>query len=149
MPTPPWWLFVLPLLAGACLPLQAGINGQLAKQVSSVLAAALISFFVGTLGLLALTLSQREFPGLAALRGLSWWHWCGGFLGMFFIFIAAFAAPRIGGLMFMVLVLAGQLGMAMSLDHFGWAGFREAPISALKLGGLALIGAGIWMIRKG
>ncbi|WP_410315639.1 DMT family transporter, partial [Klebsiella pneumoniae] len=38
-----------------CLPLQAGINGQLAKQVSSVLAAALISFFVGTLGLLALT----------------------------------------------------------------------------------------------
>ncbi len=27
--------------------------------------------------------------------------------------------------MFMVLVLAGQLGMAMSLDHFGWAGFRE------------------------
>lgn len=53
MPTPPWWLFVLPLLAGACLPLQAGINGQLAKQVSSVLAAALISFFVGTLGLLA------------------------------------------------------------------------------------------------
>ncbi len=133
----------------ACLPLQAGINGQLAKQVSSVLAAALISFFVGTLGLLALTLSQREFPGLAALRGLSWWHWCGGFLGMFFIFIAAFAAPRIGALMFMVLVLAGQLGMAMSLDHFGWAGFREAPISALKLGGLALIGAGIWMIRKG
>ena len=124
MPTPPWWLFVLPLLAGACLPLQAGINGQLAKQVSSVLAAALISFFVGTLGLLALTLSQREFPGLAALRGLSWWHWCGGFLGMFFIFIAAFAAPRIGALMFMVLVLAGQLGMAMSLDHFGWAGFR-------------------------
>ncbi|WP_136333548.1 DMT family transporter, partial [Pseudomonas aeruginosa] len=102
MPTPPWWLFVLPLLAGACLPLQAGINGQLAKQVSSVLAAALISFFVGTLGLLALTLSQREFPGLAALRGLSWWHWCGGFLGMFFIFIAAFAAPRIGALMFMV-----------------------------------------------
>ena len=67
--------------------LPAGINGQLAKQVSSVLAAALISFFVGTLGFRP-ALSQREFPGLAALRGLSWWHWCGGFLGMFFIFIA-------------------------------------------------------------
>ncbi|MGV8514855.1 DMT family transporter, partial [Pseudomonas aeruginosa] len=23
MPTPPWWLFVLPLLAGACLQRQA------------------------------------------------------------------------------------------------------------------------------
>ncbi|WP_185739667.1 DMT family transporter, partial [Pseudomonas aeruginosa] len=35
-------MFVL-LAGGAGLPLQAGINGQLAKQVSSVLAAALIS----------------------------------------------------------------------------------------------------------
>ena len=70
MPTPPWWLFVLPLLAGACLPLQAGINGQLAKQVSSVLAAALISFFVGTLGLLALTLAARvSRPGGIARAG--------------------------------------------------------------------------------
>ncbi|SDI13419.1 transporter family-2 protein [Pseudomonas delhiensis] len=149
MPTPPWWMFVLPLIAGACLPLQAGINGQLAKQVSSVLAAALISFFVGTLGLLVLTLANRELPALQALRSLHWWHWCGGFLGMFFIFIAAFAAPRVGALLFMVLVLAGQLGMAMSLDHFGWAGFKENPVSAMKLAGLAAIGVGIWLIRKG
>ena len=68
---------------------------------------------------------------------------------MFFIFIAAFAAPRVGALLFMVLVLAGQLGMAMTLDHFGWAGFRENPISALKLAGIAAIGVGIWLIRKG
>ncbi|MNZ35351.1 Inner membrane protein YdcZ [compost metagenome] len=149
MPTPPWWLLFLPLIAGTCLPLQAGINGQLAKQVSSVLAAALISFMVGTAGLVALTLWQRELPTLAALRSLHWWHWCGGFLGMFFIFMAAYAAPRVGALMFMVLVLAGQLGMAMTLDHFGWAGFREAPVSALKIGGLALIAVGVWMIRKG
>ncbi|MDF3934293.1 DMT family transporter [Pseudomonas citronellolis] len=149
MPTPPWWLFVLPLIAGACLPLQAGINGQLAKQVSSVLAAALISFCVGLLGLLVLTLANRELPAVQALRSLQWWHWCGGFLGAFFIFIAAFAAPRVGALLFMVLVLAGQLGMAMTLDHFGWAGFRENPISALKVAGIAAIAVGVWLIRKG
>lgn len=149
MPTPPWWLFVLPLIAGACLPLQAGINGQLAKQVSSVLAAALISFFVGLLGLLVLTLANRELPAVQALRSLQWWHWCGGFLGAFFIFIAAFAAPRVGALLFMVLVLAGQLGMAMTLDHFGWAGFKENPVSAMKVLGLAAIAFGVWMIRRG
>ena len=38
------WLLALPFLAGAVLPLQAGINGQLARQLSSVFAAALISF---------------------------------------------------------------------------------------------------------
>ena len=36
------WLIALPLLAGAVMPLQAGINGQLAKHLSSVMAAALV-----------------------------------------------------------------------------------------------------------
>jgi len=149
MTTPAWWLLLLPLIASACLPLQAGINGQLARQVSSTLSAALISFIVGTLALLLMVLIQREAPSLGALKGLSWWHWSGGLLGAFFIFIAAFAGPRIGALLLMVLVLAGQLGMALTLDHFGWAGFREAPISPGKIGGLLLIVAGIWLIRRG
>ena len=149
MTTPAWWLLLLPLIAGACLPLQAGINGQLARQVSSTLSAALISFIVGTLALLLMVLVQREAPNLGALKGLSWWHWSGGLLGAFFIFIAAFAGPRIGALLLMTLVLAGQLGMALTLDHFGWAGFREAPVSLGKLAGLALIIAGIWLIRRG
>ncbi|MCU1735696.1 MULTISPECIES: DMT family transporter [unclassified Pseudomonas] len=148
MPAPVWWLLCLPFIAGAFLPLQAGINGQLAKQVSSVLAAALISFAVGTVALLALVLSQREMPGLTALKGLTWWHWSGGLLGAFFITTAAFAGPRIGAMLFMALVLAGQLAMAMALDHFGWAGFREAPASLGKIAGLVLILGGVWLIRR-
>jgi len=149
MPAPLWWLLALPFVAGACLPLQAGINGQLAKQVSSVLSAALISFAVGTLALLILLLVQRESPSIGALRGLTWWHWSGGLLGVMFIATAAFAGPKVGALLFMVLVIAGQLSMALTLDHFGWAGFRQAPISLDKLGGLLLIIVGIWLIRRG
>ncbi|UVE17213.1 DMT family transporter [Pseudomonas sp. LS44] len=149
MPTIAWWLLALPLIAGACLPLQAGINGQLARQVSSVLAAGLISFTVGSLALLLLVLWQREIPGLDVLRGVRWWQWCGGFLGVFFIVTAAYAGTRVGALLFMALVIAGQLGMALLLDHFGWAGFREAPISLGKLLGVLAIIAGIWLIRRG
>lgn len=149
MPAPAWWLLTLPFIAGAFLPLQAGINGQLAKQVSSVLAAALISFLIGSLALLLLVLMQRELPTLTALKGLTWWHWSGGLLGAFFITTAAFAGPRIGALLFMTLVLAGQLGMALLLDHFGWAGFRETPVGLGKIAGLLLIVVGIWLIRRG
>lgn len=144
-----WWLLALPFVAGAFLPLQAGINGQLAKQISSVMSAALVSFVVGTVALLAAVLLQRELPTLDALKGLSWWQWSGGLLGAVFIATAAFAGPRIGALLFMVLVLAGQLSMALTLDHFGWAGYREAPISIGKLAGLALIVGGVWLIRRG
>lgn len=143
------WLIALTLFAGALMPLQAGINGQLARQVPSVMTAALISFLVGTLALLAVVLLQRGLPSVAELRSLNWWHWCGGLLGAFFIANAAFAGPRIGALLFMALVLAGQLGMALLLDHQGWAGFREAPVNASKLGGLGLIFAGVWLIQRG
>jgi transporter family-2 protein len=39
--------------------------------------------------------------------------------------------------------------MALVLDHNGWVGFREAPITAGKAAGLAMIVGGIWLIRRG
>ncbi|EIK53539.1 hypothetical protein YO5_06902 [Stutzerimonas stutzeri TS44] len=149
MPAVAWWLLALPFIAGAFMPLQAGINGQLARQLSSVMGAALLSFAVGTLALLCVVTAQRDLPALQTLKGLNWWHWSGGLLGAFFIATAAFAAPRTGAMLFMVLVLAGQLCMALLLDHFGWVGFRQMPISAGKVAGLLLIVAGVWLIRRG
>ncbi|MGE4476438.1 MAG: DMT family transporter, partial [Stutzerimonas sp.] len=105
MPTVAWWLPTLPFIAGAFLPLQAGINGQMARQLGSALSAALVSFAVGTLALLCIVLAQRALPNTEAFRNLSWWHLSGGLLGAFFIATAAFAAPRTGALLFMVLVL--------------------------------------------
>lgn len=61
MPAPVWWLLCLPLVAGAFMPLQAGINGQLAKHVSSVLAAACISF--------SCWLASVVVAGISAARG--------------------------------------------------------------------------------
>lgn len=130
------------------MPLQAGINGQLARQLGSVMGAALLSFAVGTLALLCVVAAQRDLPALQTLKSLNWWHWSGGLLGAFFIATAAFAAPRIGALLFMALVLAGQLCMALLLDHFGWAGFRPAPLSPGKVAGLLLIVVGVWLIRR-
>lgn len=54
----------------------------------------------------------------------------------------------IGALLFMSLVLAGQLSAALLLDHFGWAGFNQSSITPGKLAGLALIVAGVWLIRR-
>ncbi|MGE4405560.1 DMT family transporter [Pseudomonas sp.] len=149
MPAVAWWLLTLPFIAGAMLPLQAGINGQVARHLGNVLGAALLSFAVGTLALFCIVLIQRDLPALQTLKGLNWWHWSGGLLGAFFIATAAFAAPRTGALLFMALVLAGQLFMALMLDHFGWAGFRPSAISLGKVAGLLLIFAGVGLIQRG
>lgn len=143
-----WSLLAMAFVSGALMPLQAGINGLLAKEVSSVLNAATVSFLVGTLALLALALWQRDAVSIDTLKGLHWWHWAGGLLGAFFVFTAAFVAPRIGALLFMALVLLGQLSSAIFLDHQGWVGYKEIPINFGKIAGLVLILAGIWVIRR-
>lgn len=143
-----WSLLVMAFVSGALMPLQAGINGLLAKEVSSVLNAATISFLVGAAALLILALWQRDAVSIGSLKGLHWWHWAGGLLGAFFVFTAAFVAPRIGALLFMALVLLGQLSSAVFLDHQGWVGFKEVPISLGKIAGLLLILSGIWVIRR-
>lgn len=143
-----WLLLAMALISGALMPLQAGINGLLAKEVSSALNAATISFIVGALALLVLALIQRESVSFETLKGLQWWHWAGGLLGAFFVFTAAFVAPRIGALLFMALVLLGQLSSAVFLDHQGWVGYKEIPINLGKVAGLMLILGGVWMIRR-
>lgn len=143
-----WSLLAMAFVSGALMPLQAGINGLLAKEASSVLNAATISFLVGTFALLALALFQRDSVSFETLKGLHWWHWAGGLLGAFFVFTAAFVAPRIGALLFMALVLLGQLSSAVFLDHQGWVGYKEIPINLGKIAGLLLILSGIWVIRR-
>ena len=143
-----WSLLAMALVSGALMPLQAGINGLLAKEVSSVLNAATISFLVGTLALLILALAQRDGVSIATLKGLHWWHWAGGLMGAFFVFTAAFVAPRIGALLFMALVLLGQLASAIFLDNQGWGGYKAAQINLGKIAGLVLILGGVWMIRR-
>jgi transporter family-2 protein len=130
--------------------MQAGINGQLARHIDSVLSASLISFLVGTLFLLVITLTQRELPSsLSPFRGLNWWHWTGGLLGVLFVVSAAYAGPRIGALLFMSLVLAGQMSAAVVFDHYGWVGFPQASVTLGKIAGLVLIVVGVWLIRRG
>ncbi len=143
-----WSLLAMAFVSGALMPLQAGINGLLAKEVSSVLNAATVSFLVGTMVLLALAVFQRDTVSIESLKNLHWWHWAGGLLGAFFVFTAAFVAPRIGALLFMVLVLLGQLSSAVFLDHQGWVGYKEIPINFGKIAGLLLILGGIWVVRR-
>src|SRR5690554_995572 len=143
-----WLLLAMAFVSGALMPLQAGINGLLAKEVSSVLNAATISFMVGAVALLTLALVQREPVSFDTLKSLHWWHWGGGLLGAFFVFTAAFVAPKIGALLFMALVLLGQLSSAVFLDHQGWMGYKEIPINFGKVAGLMLVLSGIWVIRR-
>jgi bacterial/archaeal transporter family-2 protein len=136
------------LASGAFAALQTPTNAMLARAVNSPVNAALVSFAVGTVALAILACALGVRPSPAAVRALPAYAWAGGLYGAFFVTAAAFAAPRIGLAVFIALLIAGQLGMALLLDHLGAFGLPRQPISLVRLLGVLLILVGVLLVRR-
>ena len=55
-------------------------------------------------------------------------------------------ALGVGGLT--AVTIAGQLGVAVVIDHFGWLGVETSPVTAAKLAGVVLLAAGTWLVIR-
>jgi transporter family-2 protein len=141
--------YVLGLASGLGLTVQIGMNSQLRKVLQSANTAALISFLVGTVALVALLLATRaQLPERATLAAVPWWAWFGGMLGAFYVASSTVVAAELGTATLLGLALAGQLATALVIDHFGWLGMPEHPITWVRGGGVVLLAAGVWLISK-
>jgi bacterial/archaeal transporter family-2 protein len=131
------------------IAVQGPINATLARAIGSSVNAALVSFLVGTLALVAVALGQRTTPDMGLVRALPWWAWSGGLCGAVFVAGAAFAAPRIGVANMLTVSVASQLITAMLLDHWGAFGVPVQSISATRVAGILLVVAGAVLVRRG
>ncbi len=144
-----WLLYLLAALGGSFLTVQAGINGQLRELLGTPFRASFVSFLVGTVPLFFLALATRApLPTLKSLSNAPWWIWTGGLLGIFFVTFSILLPPRLGVAVYFGLVVAGQVLMAMLLDHYGFLGFARHPINPMRLFGAALLIAGVIIIRR-
>jgi bacterial/archaeal transporter family-2 protein len=143
-----WGYLLFALAAGAMLPIQFGINAQLAGWVGSSVRAALVSFVVGSLSLVVVALAvARDWPAGERLSVAPWWIWIGGAFGAFYVLGSIVAAPRLGAVTLFAMILAGQALASLAVDHFGWVGFAQQPVNALRLAGVALLAAGVALVR--
>src|SRR3954466_13580109 len=141
--------YLLGLIAGFGLTVQIAMNSQLRRVLQSANTAALISFLVGTLALIVLLLATRSsVPERATLAAVPWWAWFGGVLGAFYVASSTVVAAELGTASLLRLPPAGPLRTALIIDHFGWLGMPEHPITWLRMGGVVLLGAGVWMITR-
>jgi transporter family-2 protein len=142
-------LFILlAIIAGVVLPIQAGFNTELGKAVKSPVYATLLSFIVGMVGLFLYCVFAKVPLGTVK-QGLQmpWYYWTGGLLGAFYVFSIIVLTPRLGVTLAFGLTIAGQMVFSLIMDHYGWLGVPEAPINWARSLGVALIIAGVVLIR--
>ena len=140
---------LLALGAGGVMALQPAANGRLATQCDHPLQASVISFGTGFLALLAVGLVMRiGVPSVERLTRLPLWAWGGGLLGTYMVTVSLLAAPRLGASRWIALVLAGQITLALILDHFGLLGYPQQSINPWRLVGVACVALGATLVLR-
>lgn len=109
---------VLAVLVGGGVALQQGVNARVNLVSRNVLSTTGQNFATGTTLLLLIAAVQLVSGSYRPtdFAGVPWWAWWGGFLGIGFIAIAAWAVQHVGVLLFGLALLTGQLGSALLVD---------------------------------
>jgi bacterial/archaeal transporter family-2 protein len=135
-------------VVGGLVATQAPLNSQLGRVVGGLNASvvALCVSFVALLILASLT------DGLGGIRkiGDAPLHVAigGGLAGALYVGSIVFTVRALGAGGLTALTIAGQLGVAMVIDHFGWLGVERSPITAAKIAGVVLLAVGTWLVIR-
>jgi len=128
--------------------MQAPINSTLGRSVGTF-AAASVSFAIGLLVLIAITLVLGGGFGQVAEAGALRWHYLtGGLLGAAYVTTVLVSVRTLGAGGVTAATIAGQLTMSVFLDRSGLLGLDERGLTLQRLVGIALLAAGTFLIVR-
>ncbi|RSX54500.1 DMT family transporter [Bifidobacterium samirii] len=137
------WLVLLGLCGGALTPTQTAVNTRLRKAVGSPFRASLVSFTVGTIALIAVTLLIGPYPLVpAAAWNEPWWVWLPGLFGVVFLTGNVLLMPHLGSLQTVMMPVLGQIAAGLCIDAFGLLGVQRRPFTVFRGIGALLALAG-------
>jgi bacterial/archaeal transporter family-2 protein len=140
--------FAIPFLlaVGALLALQAAANVQLGAAVGSPFAASTLQLAIGAAVLLVAALVVGAIAHLDRVPDAPAWHLVGGLGSAVYITAGIVLFPRLGAIVTVGLLIAGQMGASLVLDGLGWLGVERAPLDAAAWIGAAAVIAGTALI---
>ncbi len=121
---------------GVCLAVQGRVNGQLGHLLHDGVFAALVSFSIGLVLLVAFVASvpatrrgtARLLNGLRAGR-LRWWQCLGGTCGAYVIAAQGITIATLGVAVFTVAVVAGMVASGLLVDRAGIGPGGPQPVT--------------------
>ena len=139
---------VLTAVVGGLIALQAPINSQLGRSVGTF-QAAFVSFTLGTVVLAVIAgLAKGGFGQIGEVRGLSWVYLTGGVLGALYVTTVLVTVRSLGAGPVVAATIAGQLSASLVVDQLGLLGVEKDPITAVKVVGVLLLAAGVYLIVR-
>jgi bacterial/archaeal transporter family-2 protein len=132
--------------AGVATSVQAAANAGLAARIG-LGAAVVVNTTIVLAGALVFWLASGT-RGSFFPAGTPWFLYVGGLCGFVILLAAAFVFPRIGAATAVSLMVLGQGAAALAIDHFGLLGMAREPVTLARVGGFALLVAGVALLRR-
>ncbi len=134
----PWWMLLMPFLAGIGIAWQQATNGRLRQRVGTPLTATLVNFAGGTVVLVVAALVHGVIARPILTVPGEPWLYLGGVTGVVYIFLSAALIVHTGVLLFGLGAVAGQLLAAFLLDALWPAAAGAGLLVELLTVGIAL-----------
>jgi transporter family-2 protein len=133
-------------LAGALVAMQPPINSKLGQAVGNF-AAATISFTVGTIALLVVTLAVGG-SHVGDIKHVPWWYFAGGFIGAVFVASSLVTVRTLGAGGVVAATIAGQLTFSVVIDRLGLLGIDQKPLTLTRIAGVVLLAVGVFLVVR-
>lgn len=141
-------LFGLGIVAGAMITVQSVLNASLGIR-AGLLGSVLLLTFVSIAFLILLVVVFPSTANFRSLPGLSEWYlYLGGVLGIVILAAPIFLIPRLGVALTLTAIVLGQLTVAVIVDHFGLLAAPKIEAGLLRIGGVALIALGAFLVSR-
>jgi len=138
---------VITAAAGGLIALQAPINAGLGKATGSI-AAALVSFAIGTVALAVIVVIAGQGGGVASLTDAGPVYLLGGLLGAVYVTCALIAVPVVGAGGVAAGTITGQLIASLVIDRLGAFGLEQTPLTFSRVAGVALLLLGTLLVVR-
>jgi transporter family-2 protein len=138
---------VVMALAGGIVAIQPALNSGLGRTVGP-LPAAMMSFAIGAVALLALVVLTGQVSQVGAVTAVSWPYLIGGLLGALWVMCSIAAVKSIGVSGVVAATISGQLTGAVAADRLGIFGLEQVPITPVRAAGVILLVFGTYLVAR-
>ena len=135
-------IIIIGLLGGIAIGLQPALATMIAQRLG-----LLESIFIVHLGgaiAVAIPLLLLGGGKLGLWQNVPWYALCAGVFGIVVLGSTIFMIPRVGVAAAITLIIAGQLMIATTIDHFGILEVELRQFSLQRLLGLGIVLFGAW-----
>ena len=134
---------MLALLMGVVISIYIPMNSSVSKHLGSPITANVTFFLVALITSIILFFIFGKVNTISKVKDVPVYLYLTGFISAFIVLGSTFLIPHIGTRKFFILMISGQIVMAMVVSHFGLLTSPQDPITLKKFIGASFVILGV------